>query len=203
MEIEELRRNWHTYCQDQWNFLDVLGLVMLFGGFIARLADNESLWGRALYALSAPMMFSRVLFFAQILRFQGPMIQVTIISNAAKELLFCLWSLSILDCTRSHSYTFRCGDHNIKHRYLLYRTYDSALVPGMVCSAYTFYSSGTSLRTAFMRYTEKIYQHDYKDNAVCSVSGCLLRLLTRSLEKIGRISVLNFNRFSRRVYITL
>ncbi|CAM9703899.1 unnamed protein product [Ascophyllum nodosum] len=75
VEIEELRRDWHTYCQDQWNFLDVLGLVMLFGGFIARLADNESLWGRALYALSAPMMFSRVLFFAQILRFQGPMIQ--------------------------------------------------------------------------------------------------------------------------------
>ena len=78
-ELLELWRNFRTYLQDRWNYLDVLGFAMLFGGMIVRLADSESPWGRSLYALSAPLMFSRVLFFAQILKFQGPMIQVSIL----------------------------------------------------------------------------------------------------------------------------
>ena len=71
-----MTRALNIYLQDPWNVFDVLALVMLAGGFFVRLADDGSPWGRALYALSAPLVFSRVLFFVQILQFQGPMIQV-------------------------------------------------------------------------------------------------------------------------------
>lgn len=64
------------YFEDRWNILDVLSLAALLGGFIARSVNSASPWGQALYALSAPLVFSRFLFFAQILQFQGPMIQV-------------------------------------------------------------------------------------------------------------------------------
>ena len=77
-ECEELNRDVYTYLQDQWNYLDVLTFVMLLGGFLSRIVDSDSMWGRSMYALSAPPLFSRVLFFAQMLRFQGPMIQVGI-----------------------------------------------------------------------------------------------------------------------------
>ena len=76
MEAAEIKRNLNIYLQDPWNFFDALALVMLAGGFFVRLADGGSSWGRALYALSAPLVFSRILFFMQILQFQGPMIQV-------------------------------------------------------------------------------------------------------------------------------
>ena len=75
-ELQEMRRDIHMYLQNQWNYLDILGFVMLLGGFCVRILDSESPWGRSLYALSAPPIFSRVLFFAQMLKFQGPMIQV-------------------------------------------------------------------------------------------------------------------------------
>ena len=71
-----MRRNLNFYRQDPWNFFDALALVMLAGGFFWRLANSGSPWGRALYALSAPLVFPRILFFVQILQFQGPMIQV-------------------------------------------------------------------------------------------------------------------------------
>lgn len=64
------------YMTDHWNILDLLGLGLVTGGIVVRCADGESLWGRSLYALSAPLVFSRLLFFAQMLRFYGPMIQV-------------------------------------------------------------------------------------------------------------------------------
>jgi len=64
------------YVTDHWNILDLLGLGLVTGGIVVRCVDSESLWGRSLYALSAPLVFSRLLFFAQMLRFHGPMIQV-------------------------------------------------------------------------------------------------------------------------------
>jgi len=76
--MEELGQNVGTYLQDRWNYLDVLGFAMLFGGVVVRFVDSDSPWGKSLYALSAPLIVSRVLFFAQILKFQGPMIQVSI-----------------------------------------------------------------------------------------------------------------------------
>lgn len=78
-ETEELRRNFRAYLQDRWNYLDALGFLMLFGGMVSRISDSDNAWGRSLYALSAPMVFSRILFFAQILKFQGPMIQVSML----------------------------------------------------------------------------------------------------------------------------
>ncbi|CAM9407917.1 unnamed protein product [Scytosiphon promiscuus] len=75
-ELRELRRDVSLYIADHWNPIDLLGLGLAAGGFIARFADRTSSLGRVLYALSAPLTFSRLLFFAQLFRFQGPMIQV-------------------------------------------------------------------------------------------------------------------------------
>lgn len=69
-------RDFGLYAADHWNILDLLGLGLVTGGLIVRCADGDSPWGRALYALSAPLVFSRLLFFAQMMRFHGPMIQV-------------------------------------------------------------------------------------------------------------------------------
>lgn len=69
-------RDFSLYVADHWNILDLLGLGLVTGGLVVRCADGDNPWGRALYALSAPLVFSRLLFFAQMLRFHGPMIQV-------------------------------------------------------------------------------------------------------------------------------
>lgn len=66
------------YIKDPWNVLDLLGLVFLLVGLIIRAIDWTSEWGPAFYALSVPMLVSRVLFFAQVLPFQGPMIQASL-----------------------------------------------------------------------------------------------------------------------------
>lgn len=77
-EVREMIGDHETYFEDDWNILDVLSLVVLLAGFLVRSIDDTSPWGRALYALSAPLLFSRFLFFVQILQFQGPMIQARI-----------------------------------------------------------------------------------------------------------------------------
>eukprot|EP00903_Cladosiphon_okamuranus_P014752 g13669.t1 len=75
-EAREMWRDPPRYVRDQWNVLDALGLLFLLIGLIIRWVDSASSWRPAFYALSAPLLVSRVLFFAQILPFQGPMIQV-------------------------------------------------------------------------------------------------------------------------------
>lgn len=70
-------RDFSVYSTDRWNVFDVLGLLISGGGFLVRVFDNASAWGRGLYALSTPLMVSRVLFFAQMLHFQGPMVQAS------------------------------------------------------------------------------------------------------------------------------
>lgn len=74
----EMKRDLEAYRRNFWNVLDVLGVMILLFGFLVRVADYESQGGRSLYALSAPLLFSHVLFFAQVFRFQGPMIQVRV-----------------------------------------------------------------------------------------------------------------------------
>ncbi|CAN0213439.1 unnamed protein product [Pylaiella littoralis] len=75
-EGREMWRNIQSYFKDQWNVLDGLGLLFLSVGMAFRWDDCTSPLGPAFYALSAPLLVSRVLFFAQIFSFQGPMIQV-------------------------------------------------------------------------------------------------------------------------------
>lgn len=82
-------RDFSVYVADHWNILDLLGLGLVTGGLIVRCADGENPWGRALYALSAPLVFSRLLFFAQMLRFHGPMIQVRCELRTNARLEFC------------------------------------------------------------------------------------------------------------------
>ena len=83
-EVREIACGLEAYFEDRWNILDVLGLAWLAGGFLVRWIDSTSPWGRTLYSLGAPVVFSRLLFFAQILPFQGPMIQVS-----ADMFLYC------------------------------------------------------------------------------------------------------------------
>lgn len=85
-EFREMRRDSTLYSADHWNVIDFLGLGLVAGGLVVRAADETSSWGRALYALSAPLLFSRMLFFAQMFRFQGPMVQVSNLSNDSE---FC------------------------------------------------------------------------------------------------------------------
>ncbi|CAM9396391.1 unnamed protein product [Ectocarpus sp. 13 AM-2016] len=75
-EAREMSKDIDRYFKDQWNVLDVLGLLCLSIGLVVRGVDWTSPWGTAFYALSAPLFVSRVLFFAQVLPFQGPMIKV-------------------------------------------------------------------------------------------------------------------------------
>lgn len=72
-----MKRNIRRYFKDQWNVLDLLGILCLLVGMIIIWYDSMNPWGPAFYGLSAPLVVSRVLFFAQILQFQGPMIQVS------------------------------------------------------------------------------------------------------------------------------
>lgn len=104
-ELGELGRNFRTYLQDSWNYLDTLGFAMLFGGVIIRLADRDSPWGRSLYALSAPLIFSRVLFFAQILKFQGSMIQVSIFIQSHRRQVHIAMKINMVFSYRASSET--------------------------------------------------------------------------------------------------
>lgn len=72
-----MRRYFGACMEDRWNILDTVGLATLVGGVMVRIVDSASMWGRVLYALSAPLMFSRILFFAQFFRFQSPMIRAS------------------------------------------------------------------------------------------------------------------------------
>ena len=77
-EGREIGRDFVVYLQDRRNVLDVLAIAIPAGGFSFRLADSGSPWGRALNALSAPLAFSRALFYSQYLPFQRPMIEVSV-----------------------------------------------------------------------------------------------------------------------------
>eukprot|EP00903_Cladosiphon_okamuranus_P009487 g9039.t2 len=86
-EGREIRTDIGKYLKDKWNVLDTLGLLCVLIGLVIRWDDWSSPWGPAFYALSAPLVVARVLFFAQVLPFQGPMIQV-IFRMASKTLQF-------------------------------------------------------------------------------------------------------------------
>lgn len=70
-------RGVHEYWQDMWNWLDVSALALLALGLYIRVTERGSVYGRAVYATSAPLMFSRVLFFTQIFPRQGLVIQAS------------------------------------------------------------------------------------------------------------------------------
>lgn len=76
-EICEMRRDIREYLLDRWNALDMLALQISLIAFAVRVVDSDSEWGRSLYALSAPLMYWRLLFFVQIMEFQGAIIQVS------------------------------------------------------------------------------------------------------------------------------
>ncbi|CAB1104558.1 unnamed protein product [Ectocarpus sp. CCAP 1310/34] len=76
-EGREMARNFGRYCEDQWNALDLLSLLFLTVGLVGRVVDWKSQLGPAFYALAAPLLVSRALFFVQIHPLQGPIIQAS------------------------------------------------------------------------------------------------------------------------------
>ena len=69
----------YRYLRDRWNVLDLLSLGILGAAFFYRLADSGNPWGRALYALGAPLVFLRLLFYAQFSPFQSSMVEVSVL----------------------------------------------------------------------------------------------------------------------------
>lgn len=84
-EGREMSNGISRYLQDPWNVLDVLSLIFLLIGAIIRLVDWTNPFGPGFYALSAPLLVSRALFFAQLFPFQGPMIQVRLCLHDWRE----------------------------------------------------------------------------------------------------------------------
>lgn len=78
-EFREIATDFWEYMRDKWNVLDVTSITLLLVGFISRFWGDPDV-SRNLYALAAPLFFGRILFFAQILPSQGPMIQVSCIT---------------------------------------------------------------------------------------------------------------------------
>lgn len=75
-ELGEMYVNFHEWVKDEWNWLQSISLVLLASALYYRIADRNGSSGRALFALSAPLVFSRVLFYGQVLRRQGLVVQV-------------------------------------------------------------------------------------------------------------------------------
>lgn len=79
-EITEMFLGIQEYFQDKWNILDMLSLLLLSAGLYTRWwgsSDSQTSTAKVFFALSAPLVFSRFLFFAQILRRQGLVIEVS------------------------------------------------------------------------------------------------------------------------------
>ncbi|CAM9728979.1 unnamed protein product [Ectocarpus sp. 6 AP-2014] len=72
----QMRAGFVEFWRDKWNWLESLSLLLLAGGLTIRIRNSDVHQGRALFALSAPLVFSRVLFFGQFLKRQGLVIQM-------------------------------------------------------------------------------------------------------------------------------
>ncbi|CAM9300363.1 unnamed protein product [Ectocarpus sp. 8 AP-2014] len=74
----QMRADFVEFWRDKWNWLESLSLLLLAGGLTIRILNTDVHQGRALFALSAPLVFSRVLFFGQFLKRQGLVIQASL-----------------------------------------------------------------------------------------------------------------------------
>lgn len=112
-ELDEMMIDKQAFYRDRWNVFDCLTLLCITAGWITRMANNDTLWGKALYAFAAPLMVTRVLFFLQYFPSQGVMIQVSEGQNKAAVGVGAryfprgrnggIWlSLGLLNCCRAH-----------------------------------------------------------------------------------------------------
>lgn len=76
------------YLLDRWNVFDLSALSLCLAAFVTRAVAFDSAWGRSLYALAAPLLYWRLLFYAQLLPFQGAMIQVNTHIFAPESVMF-------------------------------------------------------------------------------------------------------------------
>ena len=71
-----MRKDFEEYLLDRWNVFDLSALSLCLAAFAVRAVDYDSPWGRSLYALATPLLYWRLLFYAQLLPFKDAMIQV-------------------------------------------------------------------------------------------------------------------------------
>ncbi|CAN0005184.1 unnamed protein product [Scytosiphon promiscuus] len=69
-------RDTREYFLDRWKIPQILALQMSLSAFVVRAANPRSAWGKGLYAVASPLMYWRILYYAQILPSQGTTIQV-------------------------------------------------------------------------------------------------------------------------------
>lgn len=81
------------YWQEKWNWLDAFSLILLSIGLYIRTSLGDPALIRVFYALSAPLVFSRILFFGQVLPRQGLVIQVGACSPVRSA---CVWYIAKL-----------------------------------------------------------------------------------------------------------
>ncbi|CAN0367729.1 unnamed protein product [Ectocarpus fasciculatus] len=106
-EATEMWRNLARYLLDRWKAPYFLALLLALAAFLARAVDSDSSWGRGLYAVSSPLMYWRLLYYAQVIPSQGSTIQV--LYGMASELgqFFVVMGVVILGFAMSFFALFR------------------------------------------------------------------------------------------------
>ncbi|CAM9154443.1 unnamed protein product, partial [Hapterophycus canaliculatus] len=101
------KRDTREYFLDRWKVPQILALQMSLSAFVVRAFDPHSPWGRSLYAVASPLMYWRLLYYAQILPSQGTTIQV--LYSMASELgqFFVVMAVVLLGFSLSFYALFR------------------------------------------------------------------------------------------------
>ncbi|CAM9739915.1 unnamed protein product [Ectocarpus sp. 4 AP-2014] len=107
LEVAEMWKNLAGYLLDRWKAPHFLALVVALAAFLARAIDSDSSWGRGLYAVGSPLMYWRLLYYAQVIPSQGSTIQV--LYGMASELgqFFVVMGVVILGFAMSFFALFR------------------------------------------------------------------------------------------------
>ncbi|CBJ49208.1 Transient Receptor Potential Channel [Ectocarpus siliculosus] len=107
LEATEMWKDLAGYLLDRWKAPHFLALVVALAAFLARAIDPDSSWGRGLYAVGSPLMYWRLLYYAQVIPSQGSTIQV--LYGMASELgqFFVVMGVVILGFAMSFFALFR------------------------------------------------------------------------------------------------
>ncbi|CAN0538203.1 unnamed protein product [Ectocarpus sp. 12 AP-2014] len=107
LEATEMWKDLAGYLLDRWKAPHFLALVVALAAFLARAIDSDSSWGRGLYAVGSPLMYWRLLYYAQVIPSQGSTIQV--LYGMASELgqFFVVMGVVILGFAMSFFALFR------------------------------------------------------------------------------------------------
>ncbi|CAM9832984.1 unnamed protein product, partial [Ectocarpus sp. 12 AP-2014] len=107
LEATEMWKLLAEYLLDHWKAPHFLALVVALAAFLARAIDSDSSWGRGLYAMGSPLMYWRLLCYAQILPSQGSTIRVLYVMASELGQFFVVMGVVILGFAMSFFALFR------------------------------------------------------------------------------------------------